>query len=198
MWRDSVRLGYVYGALASCHNLVGKVGELWGPGVLGVVTALYPTHLTLHSKKLHGAAGTMLLYTVNPAARPPAPCPARHPARRPARGQVPRHVPRDVLPTFPATLCRTSRAARAQLGAGAPACPRAATQPIPARPGPGTLQVAEHPPERRRRAKEPIILISTSAWVSIMTSTMMLTVKDQKRPKKTFLRLPLVSLMLKF
>ena len=41
---------------------------------------------------------------------------------------------------------------------GAPACPRAATQPIPARPGPGTLQVAEHPPERRRRAKEPIIL----------------------------------------
>ena len=43
-------------------------------------------------------------------------------------------------------------------GLGAPACPRAATQPIPARPGPGTLQVAEHPPERRRRAKEPIIL----------------------------------------
>ena len=43
-------------------------------------------------------------------------------------------------------------------GLGAPACPRAATQPIPAPPaGPGTLQVAEHPPERRRRAKEPII-----------------------------------------
>ena len=46
-------------------------------------------------------------------------------------------------------------------GLGAPACPRAATQPIPARPGPGTLQVAEHPPERRRRAKEPIIVRTT-------------------------------------
>ena len=41
VWRDSVRLGYVYGALAACHNLVGKVGELWGPDVLGVVTALF-------------------------------------------------------------------------------------------------------------------------------------------------------------
>ena len=51
------------------------------------------------------------------------------------------------------------RAGRAQLGAGAPACPRAATQPISARPGPGTLQVAEHPPERRRRAKEPIVVL---------------------------------------
>jgi len=41
VWRDSVRLGYVYGALAACHSLVGKVGELWGPDVLGVVTALF-------------------------------------------------------------------------------------------------------------------------------------------------------------
>ena len=53
-----------------------------------------------------------------------------------------------------------ARAGRAQLGAGGSGLPprRHPAKPIPARPGPGTLQVAEHPPERRRRAKEPIIV----------------------------------------
>ena len=56
------------------------------------------------------------------------------------------------------------RAGRAQLGAGRPACFCAATQPGSARPGPGALQVAEHPTERRRRPKEPIIVLLVVVW----------------------------------
>ena len=55
-----------------------------------------------------------------------------------------------------------ARSLAAGVGAGGSGPPprRHPARPASSRPGPGTLQVAEHPPERRRRAKE---LLTNSA-----------------------------------